>query len=165
MIKVPVGNVEAPRHLSAFVSRDLAGNNRARMDVFTGWVGVNFRGDGGAVHRDNFESFLLTDSKAVHTFTSENDILDVTVTVAPSSVADDDDEANVAAVDTASVRLEPQVFGGIAGTPLCLILRGKVAALNATVHAVTYQVTVLSRPTDTPERDRLITLDRDAAPA
>ena len=78
----------------------------------------------------------------------ENDLLAVTVTAAPSSVGDDDDEANVAAVDKASVQLEPQTFPGVGGTKFCLVLRATVAAHHAEVIAFTYQVTVLTKVHD-----------------
>ena len=117
------------------------------MEVYTGWVGVDFAGGGGSVHREEFVSFLCVSKNTVQQYL-KNDLLDFTVTVAPASVADDDDEANVAAVDDARVTLEPQSFSGVAGSPLCLVLRADVAALNATVHRITYQVTVLTRGTE-----------------
>ena len=113
------------------------------MEVYTGWVAVNFEG-GDSIDRDEFVSFLCTDKQKVQPY-SKGDLNkdNFTVTVAPSSVADDDDEANVAAVDGADVELEQQP--GIAGSPYCLVLKTKVAALNATIHAITYQVTVQSK--------------------
>jgi hypothetical protein len=49
---------------------------------------------------------------------------------------------------------------------LCLVLRARLAALNATLHAVTYHVVVLSRPRE-PDGERTIIagLDDDTKPA
>ena len=61
----------------------------------------------------------------------------------PAVVADVEDEAAVAAVDSASVALEPQQFVEVGGTQWCLIPRANLASLNAVLHAFTYQITVL----------------------
>jgi hypothetical protein len=136
---VPAGDVTSPQHLAVYVFTDRTTNKRAKMEVYTGWVGVHFDG-----LRQEFASFVLVQPGLIQPYQAD-DLLDVTVTAAPSSVADDDDEANVAAVDFASVALEPQSFPSVGGTPHCLVLRATVAALNATVHAFTYQVTVLTK--------------------
>jgi hypothetical protein len=88
-----------------------------------------------------------------------DDLLAVNVTAAPSSVADDD-EANVAAVDFASVALESQSLPSVGGTPHCLVLRATVAALNATVHAFTYQVTVLTKSREDIKAEKIGTHDK-----
>jgi hypothetical protein len=54
------------------------------------------------------------------------------------------DDATVFAVDNASVRLEPQTFGGIAGAPLCLVLRARIGVDDGNLLAITYQVNILS---------------------
>lgn len=167
MIRVPLKNIVRPTHLSVFAFSSFGSNARVRMDVFSGWLGVNFRGDGGSVHRDDCKSFLVTASKDVFTLGTEAELIAATVTVTPSSVADDDDEANVAAVDSASVRLEKQAFPAISGNPLCLVLRAKLAALNVTLHGVTYQVVVLSKPRE-PDNEKALFisgLDDDTKPA
>jgi hypothetical protein len=143
-INVPVKNITLPQHLAAFLFTDRTTNNRTKMEVYTGWVGVNFYGGDGSVHREQAVSFVLLDNLVIQPY-KEDDLLDVTVTVAPSAVADDDDEANVAAVDDASVQIEPQTFAGVGGTVHCLVLRTTVAALNATLHEITYQGTVLTK--------------------
>ena len=142
-ISVKVKDVVLPRHLAAFPFIDRTSTDRVKMEVYTGWVGVNHTG-GGSLQRTEAVTFVLLSKNLVQPYQQEKDLLEVTVTATPSSVADDDDEANVAAVDKASVKLEPQTFPGVGGSPLCLVLRATVAALNATVHAITYQVTVLT---------------------
>ena len=144
VIHVPTKSVVLPRHLAAYVFADRDTNNRVKMEIYTGWVAVNFYVGDEGVRRAEVATFVLLDNQLIQPYLDE-DLLDVTVTAAPSSVADDDDEANVAAVDDASVELEPQSFPGVGGNPQCLILRATVAACNATVHAFTYQVTVLTR--------------------
>jgi hypothetical protein len=93
-------------------------------------------------------SFLpLANNFSVANYGSGSDVTvikGVTVSVAPSSVATEDGEANVFATDSASVELEKQSFAGVAGSPQCLILRANVGALHGIVNGITYHVTVLS---------------------
>ncbi len=159
-INVPIKNVLQPQHLDFFASTSLGAATSVKIEVFTGIIACNFTGDDGTVHRTNVVSFVPIGPNEIRPY-NDGDILDTTIICTTSSVADDDDEANVAAVDRASVKLEPQVFGGISGSPLCLILRATVAALSATVHAITYQVTVKSRGRETLNP---ITLDPDVSP-
>lgn len=133
-----------PRHLRVFPFRDRTSNARVTMEVYTGWVGVNFFGGGGTVHREEAVAFVLRAPQLIQPYPEGSTLLDVTVTAAPSSTGNVDDEANVAAVDDARVRLEPQQFPGFQGTPLCLVPRATVAAHHATVHGITYEVTVLT---------------------
>jgi hypothetical protein len=104
-------------------------------------VGLNFGAGGGHVQGEEHRCFLLRRPGVVHEYRT---LQDVTLTAAPSSFATVEDEANVAAVEGVSVRLEPQTFPGVGGSPLCLVLTVLVSGLNVTVHTFTYQVTVLS---------------------
>jgi hypothetical protein len=138
------------------------------MEVFTGWVPVNFQGEEGSgahIQRDWVRCFLLRQVGVIRPYRA-GDLLDSTVTVAPSGVGDVEDEAALAAVDEAFVSLDRQPNLTVAGVPqFCLVLRAHVAALNSTVYAITYQVTILSqinaddlpvvedRPDLTPEPD------------
>ncbi|MCW4352442.1 hypothetical protein ONR57_03900 [Hoyosella sp. YIM 151337] len=98
-----------------------------------------------AHRREELTSYLPVAATTINSYETASQILDVTVTAAPSSVADDDDEATVAAVDSASVSLRPQTLPGVSGSPLCLVFRARVAAHKATIHAITYQVAIQSR--------------------
>jgi hypothetical protein len=155
-IRVKLNQIVRPTHLTVFATSDLQGNEKVRMDIFSGWLNVNFPGGGGAVHREDCRAFLVNGKKNIFRFGNEADLLDVTVMMTTSSVADDDDEANVAAVDHAFVVVQPQTFPGIGGTQDCPILQGRLATLNAQVHGVAYHVVILSRPTDVPEDQRFI---------
>lgn len=161
-IHVEVQDIVSPRHLTALVSVPGTPPNPpspANMEVYTGWVTVNHNA-GGATVPEEALSFVMLDTQFIQPY-NIGEILDITVMVAPSSVADDDDEANVAAVNRASVVLEPQTFGGVAGNPNCLVLRARLGAHHANVISITYQVTVLARmsqlgpiklaPTDKPQ--------------
>jgi hypothetical protein len=156
MIRVALNRIVRPTHLTVFATSDLQGNEKVRMDMFSGWLNVNFRGEGGSVHRDSCKAFLVNGKKNIFRFGDEADLLDVTVMMTTSSVGDDDDEANVAAVDDAFVVVQPQTFPGIGGAQDCPVLQGNLAALNATLHGVAYHVVILSRPTDVPEDQRFI---------
>jgi hypothetical protein len=92
--------------------------------------------------RDKWVSFVPSHPMGVLAY-QEWSLRDFTVTAAPSSVADVEDEAAVGAVDSASVALEPQQFVEVGGTQWCLIPRANLASLNAELHAFTYQITVL----------------------
>src|SRR3712207_2675110 len=92
--------------------------------------------------RDEWVSFVPSHPMDVLAY-QEGSLRDFTVTAAPSSVADVEDEAAVGAVDSASVALEPQRFVEVGGTQWCLIPRANLASLNAELHAFTYQITVL----------------------
>lgn len=121
------------------------------MDVYCGWVEVNFHSQAGSVQRDTADTFLLLNPQddpspgkpKIQPY-SGNEILAVTITASPSAVGDDDDEANVAAIDSARVVVRSKSFPGIAGTKEYLVLRARVAAHRANVIAFTYQVTLLS---------------------
>jgi hypothetical protein len=127
------------------------------LDIFSGWLNVNFPGGGGSVHREECRTFLVDEDKGIFRFSKEADLLDVTVMMTPSSVADDDDEANVAAVDHAFVDVQvPQRFPAIGGDQVCPILQGRLATLNAQLHGVAYHVVILSKPTDFSEDQRFI---------
>jgi hypothetical protein len=138
---VPIQDVVSPHHLVVFTETGVG--QQVRMDVYTGWAGVNYdAGSASTVRRDEWVSFLPHDTMRVLSY-QEGSLRDFTVTAAPSAVADVEEEAAVAAVDSASVALEPQQFVGVGGTKWCLILRANLAVLNATLHAFTYQITVV----------------------
>jgi hypothetical protein len=133
---------------------------RARLEIHTGWWSLDrlVAPDVDEVHRIEFASFLLSANNQVERY-ERGASRDATVTASVSAVADEDDEANVEAVDIAIVSLEPQPQ--LAGDPFCLVLRTTVAALHAKVHAITYQVTVL---TDSNTPVTSLPLDPDDAP-
>ncbi len=134
-----------PTRASTIGFTDPTSDERERVEFYAGIINIGFRGDGGQVHREKYQSFLPKDG-GFHILTyAPGTEIDATVICVPNSVAGDDDEANVAAVDTAIVQLKPQTFPGIGGNPLCLILDFKVAALNTTLHSVSYHVTIIHK--------------------
>ena|SRR5215211_766023 len=144
---VSIKDVKSPQHLEAFVIADVSKfpsrESLAKMEVYTGWVIVGHQSGSGIV-REEFVSFLPFDTALHVQQYNPGDVLDFTVTAAPSSVTDQEEE-HVTAVDSARVRLEPQVFPGVGGNPNCLVLRAAVAGLRSTVNLITYQVTVLTK--------------------
>ncbi len=75
---------------------------------------------------------------------SKSPPIKVAVCVSPSASADDDDEANTVAVNGATASLEQETQ--LPGTPggWCLVLTVTIAVLNAIIHRIAYNVTVLS---------------------
>lgn len=151
------------------------------VEIYTGWIHFNVANH--APPKETFEvrSFLpikrpgssapeiiryenVVDGASGTSTQPEPAIISTTITAAPSIVADDDDEANVAAVEDASIDLAKQSLPGVAGMPKCLVLRAKLALLNVVIHAITYQVTVLTR--ETQGARQVVTLSSaDQAPA
>jgi hypothetical protein len=160
-IKVPVGDIIEPRHLAAFVYTDPDMSSKARMEVYTGWVPFRFSDRGGIVDREEVMCFVPHYDRRVQSYDRDTGVLGLTVTAAPSSIVDDEGEANVAAVDVAHVYLEPQRFLGVAGVYYCLVLRVRVAALFANIQGIAYQVTVLAKIDG---NQPLIRLEPDATP-
>jgi hypothetical protein len=146
-IQVPVKDIVLPRRVDAFVFNDRTTTVRSKMEVYTGWVRFEwYRGDEGVGHEE-VVSFVPFAPQFVQPY--RNEPLEIAVTAAPSAFADDDDEANVVAVDDASVALESQTFEGVAGPQFVLVLRATIGALSARILGFTYQVTVLEgRPND-----------------
>jgi hypothetical protein len=135
-IQVQLQDVNKPRHLAAFPFADGTNLGRVKMEVYTGWVVVNFNVGNTLDHAD-VKTFVPLDPNTIQPY-GEEDIIGVTVTAAPSSV-DVVSTGGTAAVDEASVKLEPQVGAQ------CLVLRAKLAAAKAHLIAFTYQVTVLTK--------------------
>lgn len=151
--RVPIRDVILPRHLSVGGGLSTTVPTQggeletfaARMEVYTGWVGVGFQVGGGSTSREEASTFLPVGQNKVKSY-AEGSLLDVTVTASPAVFADVEDEAAVVGIDGApAVRLEPQTFPGVGGDQFCLVLRVALAALNATLHTFTYQVTVLTQ--------------------
>lgn len=126
------------KHLRCFVTGD--GGEQVQLEVYTGLIHVQVTGAGDHVHREKITSFIPINATHINTYVSGP--IDVTVTCVPSSVADEDDEANVAAVDWCRVDWGPQNVSHV-GDVDCLTLVALVAAHKATVISVAYQVTVL----------------------
>jgi hypothetical protein len=143
-IKVQVKDVNLPRHLVVFPNADRIGDDRVRMEVYTGYVVVNYAVTDPLGHED-VVSFVPVSKETVQPYGEAGDILDITVTAAPSSVNVKDTES-IAAVDSADVALEAQLIGGTAQR--CLVLKAKIAAGNANLIAFAYQVTVKSKTSD-----------------
>jgi hypothetical protein len=146
MRRVQVQDITEPNHLTVFPYRELGSDERVRMDVYTGWIRVNFYGGGGPVHTEDYVSFLPIGPNTVLDYPAGTSLLDHTVTVSPSSFSDDDDEGNLVAVDEAFVTLETQ--SQIVGDPNCLVLHPRVTVNYANLIAITYQVTVLTAVRD-----------------
>jgi hypothetical protein len=112
------------------------------MEVYTGWLRLNGYHPTDQLDQETFVSFLCPGKNLVQPY--KGNLIDFTLTAAPSSVATDEDEANIFAVDSATLELVTQKFPGVAGTLRCLQLKAHLGALNTRIDAITYQATVLS---------------------
>lgn len=132
------------------------------LQVYTGWVAAT-HGAGNDLTRNTAISFVPLDgNRRVQTFNPGNVDLGQIEAVVTASLSSFGGDPDVAAVDRASVRLEPQTFGGVGGNPLVLVLRATLAAQDGAVHAFAYQVTVLAHPS---LFDQVLTLDPPTTPS
>jgi len=81
-----------------------------------------------------------------------------------SSVEYNEDEQTLVAVDGASVAVEPHKFVGVGDVQNCLVFRANIAALNTIFRTITYQVTLVTRATDSPNDSRRFQIDKDERP-
>jgi hypothetical protein len=149
-LNVRIKDVVSPRSLDTLTIRR-GGNFQTFADervlqVYTGWVAAT-HGAGGSLTRNIANSFVPLDgNRRVQTFLPGNvDLGDVEITVT-AALSSFGDAPSVAAVDRASVTLEPQTIGGVGGNPLALVIQATLAAHEGNVHAFSYQVTVLAHP-------------------
>ena len=155
--RIPIGAAVSPTHLECFVFNTpkpppkenlmlvtpTTINFFDRLESYAGWIGVGVEG-GGTLSHGEIISFVPTGHLEVRSYEAGS-IISATVTASVSGFQPAEDEANIVALDMATVRLENQVFPGIGGEQPCLILRAKFGALNCTFLGITYQINILSR--------------------
>lgn len=115
------------------------------LQVYTGWVAAT-HGAGDDLTRNTAISFVPLEGRTVQTYLPGNQDLGGVEAIVTAALSSFGDAPSVAAVDRASVSLEPQNLENIAGQPLVLVLRATLAAHEGNVHAFAYQVTVLAHP-------------------
>jgi hypothetical protein len=158
---IPLGDVGHPQHLRAIV-KDETNLIDQVMDVYTGWIGVGIEETHNNLFREQILSFVPLSPGKVQEYrdvdATGRRVTSAIVVATISSIAGD---IETAAVDFATVSLQPFQFPGVAGTHFLLVLQATVAAQDGTVHGIAYQVTVL---TDAIRLPRTLTLDRDTTP-
>jgi hypothetical protein len=151
VIKIPVSQVVNPQRLDSRTTRS-GGNPATFADqrtliVYAGWIVAPFANDDGHLVHDVAVSFVPNSDGRLQTFKEGNqDLRQVEAIVATALSSINNNGNGAAAVDETSIDLEPQTFPGIAGHPLTLVLRARLAALNGSVQRIGYQVTVLAHP-------------------
>lgn len=120
------------------------------LEIYTGWVQCDIGIVTPTTHFV-FKSFLPIEPNQVRFYsttdpTKPGGIVAATVVASPGAMAPREDEANIFAVDAADVKLEQQIFPGIAGSPLCLVLNATVGLLNCHMWHYAYSVHVLTNP-------------------
>ena len=141
----------------------LTREERVRVENYSGWYKFDFSyHDTDAVAHVELALFLPYEPGSVWYYAEGPDLISTSVMVAPSSFLGDDDERNLIAVDSATVALEPQVFGGQAGSPECLVLRVNAAVSRGDLFRIAYSVNVVS---STRTSLKPIKLDDDDRPA
>jgi hypothetical protein len=164
-INVALGDVVSPQRLAMRGVRE-GGNPEADADarlmiVYTGWLEVTL-GAGSTLFRDTAISFVPNELGQVQTFKPDNEgDLGVVRAIVTASLSSFGSSPDTAAVDRASVFVEPRTFPGIAGSPRVLILRVRLAVADGAIHGVSYQVTVLANPL---LLDTVLTLSDGATP-
>ena len=84
-INIPIKSVDMPRHLAAFVFTDPTADDRARLEVYTGWVLVDYTA-GGSLIGDNVVTFVPLRKNVVQEY-QDGDLLDFTLTATVSAAA------------------------------------------------------------------------------
>ncbi len=147
-IRVRLRDVAQPQDLRVDATRS-GGNpasdaDRRALIVHTGWIGATFVSD--ELAREEVISFVPLDNGEIQRFELGNQDLGNVTAVVTASLSSFADEPNTAAVDNATVRLEPRTFPGIEGSPQVLILRARVTVAGGKIHGISYQVTVRAHP-------------------
>ncbi|MFJ1607029.1 hypothetical protein ACIOHS_27205 [Streptomyces sp. NPDC088253] len=146
----PLDSIHSSSYMRYWVEPESAGNNeRLQLETYTGWVQCDIAFVTPTTHFV-MKSFLpITPGQVRFYSTKESNqpgsIVQTTVVASLGAVAPIEDEANIFAVDDANVSLEPQTFGGIAGSPLCLVLNATLGLLNCRMFNYTYAVNVLTK--------------------
>jgi hypothetical protein len=111
------------------------------MEVYTGWVEHGFRTTD--LHEEEVRTFLPFAPMKIMSYEAESDLLDVTVTAAPTLIQPGPTQPVLFGLLEASVKLEPQLFLGVGGEQLCLVLRVDLVGINVQILRITYQVTMM----------------------
>jgi hypothetical protein len=162
MSNIEIGRVENPTH----VEWSIAGEENARFEVYAGQVDIGFKG-GRAISRVTFSIYLPLKGTTIRSYgtvanaKSPRPKIEAAVLVTPNGFKADEDEEFLCAIDAFKLRLEPQIFGGVADRQLCLVLEFDAAIMNGVLQRVGYNVTLRS-PLEV--KADSITLEGDAAP-
>ncbi|MFF8544977.1 hypothetical protein ACF060_32375 [Streptomyces werraensis] len=152
-----------------WINRESSGNDRALLEVYTGWVQCAI-GFAAPTQHVTMKSFLPLASGKVRFYpttdaTQPGGIMQKTVVASIGAVAPTEDEANVFAVDGAEVQLEAQTFPGIGGSPLCLVLNVQLGLLNCHLFNYNYAVQVITRGAPTFDESPIPTSQRPSGGA
>ncbi len=146
-VLVPLKGVVGAQHLRCIVRKPVKSPNGSTaladtvMDVYTGWLTFDLS-DGDLV-RDHVRALVPLGTGSAGMLDIQEyagGISSVVVTASLSSFAGDPD---VAAVDSATVKLKTHNFPGVPPADV-LVLDVNVAVQDGTVHRVSYQITVLA---------------------
>ncbi|MFJ4467346.1 hypothetical protein ACIP2X_07545 [Streptomyces sp. NPDC089424] len=145
----PLNSVHSFSYMRHWVNAQSSGDERFLLERYTGWVQCEIGFVAPTTHF-TMKSFLPVAGGQVRFYsttdsTKPGGILQKSVNASIGAVAPTEDEANVFAVDSADVSLEAQTFGGIGGSPLCLVLNTKCGLLNCHLFNYNYVVQVMTR--------------------
>jgi hypothetical protein len=127
------------------------------IEVYAGNIAVQYEDNSRTIDHRHDTCFIPINNSTVQAY-SETEI-ETTTCVSIANFTTAEEQANLVAVDRAVVKLEPQSIGGVAGTPMCLVLHVDLAVLNSNLRSIAYNVTVKSASGTTE-----ITLEGTAAP-
>ncbi|MEU8984567.1 hypothetical protein [Streptomyces sp. NPDC048309] len=152
-----------------WINSQSVGDDRLQLEVYTGWVQCEI---GFVVPTTHFrmKSFLPITAGQVRFYSTKDPekpggIVQTAVVASLGAMAPSEDEANIFAVDSADVSLEEQTFGGIGGSPLCLVLNTECGLLNGHMFNYNYSVQVITRGEPTFNQSQIPTNQRPAGGA
>ncbi len=153
LVHVAIENVTDPTYVKSLVIKPELNVDPTKpeslqlQEVYAGFITLQADNHAAPTARSTYRSFLPIEPLKIRFYgqpTLKDPEIQVAVCVSPAGFSDDDDEANVVSVDSASVELKSQTLPGVSGSPLCLLLSVDQAILNGRFHRIAYNVTVLS---------------------
>ncbi|WP_280498014.1 hypothetical protein [Nocardia asiatica] len=168
MIKIPISSMVSPRSVTFKAATRLSDGTEVQnaiVDVYAGWFRIDFAvGDEDDPDFEEFKTFLPLDGNRRARRYVGTEKFEFAISAAPSgysSTADAEDDPSTTAVNSAFIALEPQSLSMIAGSPMMLVLRGRIAAQRSTIFTITYHVTVAGAQLDVSD----VTIPVGATPA
>lgn len=155
MPSIPIGAVEFPRYLT-FETK-----TGAFFEVYSGELKVGFSA-GSSLGHSKLVTFVPVSPNVLQKYLNSQSLLEYTVLVAVTAMADDDDESNFFEVQKAEVALDFTPFppgtlaGGATGNFWVLKLSAELGCHNGNIQRVGYKITILASREDIPQKITVI---------
>jgi hypothetical protein len=155
MGSVPISSVESPRHLTFQTP------TQAHFEVYSGSVVVGFKA-GGSLQHTQLVTFVPVSTNVLQAYPNSGSLLDFTVMVAVTGMADDDDESNFFEVGKTDLKLDYTPFppgslaAGSGAQYWVLKLIADLACHNGRIQRISYKITALTSREDRQQEITLI---------